>query len=135
MDDRALQAWLTVVERDMKAIRNNLFGPEPESSMAAYHCQQAVEKLLKAVLVADGVMPPKTHDIDLLITRLPAGHAIAPRARSLSHLIVFLSGPRYPGPGIFDDPPDDPTVEEVAGWLAEIEALRADILRFLGFAP
>ncbi len=119
----------------MKAIRNNLFGPEPEASMAAYHCQQAVEKLLKAVLVAHGVMPPKTDDIDLLIARLPADHAIVPRARALGHLIVYLSGPRYPGPGIFNDPPDDPTVEEVAGWLAEIEALRTDILHFLGFAP
>ncbi len=132
MDDKALQAWLAVVERDMKAIRNNLYGPEPEPSMAAYHCQQAVEKLLKTVLVAAGVMPPKSHDLDLLIARLPAEHPIASRARALSHLVVFLSGPRYPGPGIFNDPPDDPSVEEVVGWLGEIEALRADILRFLG---
>jgi len=39
MERREVQAWLAVMERDVKAIRNNLYGPEPEPHMAAYHCQ------------------------------------------------------------------------------------------------
>lgn len=38
-------------------------GPEP---VIGFHCQQAVEKILKSVLVSRGVNPPKSHDIVLL---------------------------------------------------------------------
>ena len=132
MERREVQAWLVVVERDVKAIRNNLYGPEPEPQMAAYHCQQAVEKLAKTLLVAAGTMPPKSHDIDSLVAKLPAGHPMAQPIAALAHLTTFISAPRYPGAGIFDDPLPDLPIPEVAGWLAEIETLRTEIIRFLG---
>lgn len=28
--------WLRVAERDLKAVRNNIFGPEPTTEIAAY---------------------------------------------------------------------------------------------------
>ena len=36
-----------------------------------YHAQQAAEKALKAVLIAKGVPPPKTHNIRTLLDLLP----------------------------------------------------------------
>ena len=131
MEHREVQAWLVVVDRDMKAIRNNLYGPDPEPQMAAYHCQQAVEKLAKMLLVAAGMMPPKSHDIDGLVARLPTGHPLAQRIAGLAHLTAFISAARYPGAGIFDDPLPDLPIPEVAGWLVEIETLRNDIIHFL----
>ncbi|MBP2298108.1 HEPN domain-containing protein [Azospirillum picis] len=98
----------------------------------SYHCQQAVEKLAKTLLVAAGMMPPKSHDIDVLVARLPTGHPLAPRIAGLAHLTAFISASRYPGAGIFDDPLPDLPISEVVGWLADIDALRSDILRFLG---
>ncbi|MFP5512295.1 MAG: hypothetical protein ACLGJC_04350 [Alphaproteobacteria bacterium] len=47
-------------------------------------------------------------------------------------LTTFISAPCYPGAGIFDDPLPDLPIPEVAGWLAEIETLRTEIIRFLG---
>ena len=132
MEHREVQAWLVVVDRDLKAIRNNLYGPEPEPQMAAYHCQQAVEKLAKTLLVAAGMMPPKSHDIDVLVARLTTGHPLAERIAALAHLTTFISASRYPGAGIFDDPLPDLPISEVAGWPSEIETLRADIICFLG---
>lgn len=132
MERREIKAWLVVVDRDVKAIRNNLYGPEPEPQMAAYHCQQAVEKLAKTLLVAAGMMPPKSHDIDVLVARLTAGHPMGGRIAALAHLTAFISASRYPSAGIFDDPLSDPPIEEVAGWLAEIETLRTDVISFLG---
>lgn len=41
-------------------------GPRAKGARAAayaFHAQQAVEKILKAVLIAHGVEPPNTHDI------------------------------------------------------------------------
>ena len=132
MERREVQAWLVVVDRDLKAIRNNLYGPEPEPQMAAYHCQQSVEKLAKTLLVAAGMIPPKSHDIDSLVARLPVQHPLAQRIAALAHLTAFISAARYPGAGIFDDPLPDLTISEVAGWLEEIEAVRAAALSFLG---
>jgi len=57
---------------------------------------------------------------------------MAPRIAALAHLTTFISAPRYPGAGIFDDPLPDLPVSKVAGWLTDIETLRTDIIRFLG---
>lgn len=43
--------WLAVAETDLKAVRNNLHGPEPTPEVAAYHCQQAAVKITIAFLV------------------------------------------------------------------------------------
>lgn len=71
MDIDEVLPWLAVVERDLKAARNCLFGPEPTEEAAAYHCQQAAEKLVKAVLVSEGVNAPYSHDIRVLVGLLP----------------------------------------------------------------
>jgi len=43
-----------------------------------FHAQQAAEKALKAVLIAKGVPPPKTHNIRTLLDLLPQ-EVIAPQ--------------------------------------------------------
>ena len=62
-----------------------------------YHAQQAAEKALKAVLIAKGVPPPKTHNIRTLLDLL-LQDVIAPQeiedAASLSEYAVTS---RYPG--------------------------------------
>jgi HEPN domain-containing protein len=40
---------------------------------AAYHCQQAVEKLIRALLLQHDIEPGLGHHLDVLIGRLPAG--------------------------------------------------------------
>jgi HEPN domain-containing protein len=39
----------------------------PLINPAAFHRQQAAEKMLKALLVAAGAAPPRSHDMELLI--------------------------------------------------------------------
>ena len=62
-----------------------------------FHAQQAAEKALKAVLIAKGVPPPKTHNIRTLLDLLPH-EVIAPQeiedAASLTDYAVIS---RYPG--------------------------------------
>ena len=62
-----------------------------------FHAQQPVEKALKAVLIAKGVPPPKTHNIRTLLDLLPQ-EVIAPQeiedAASLTDYAVIS---RYPG--------------------------------------
>ncbi len=66
------------------------------SAMAAYHCQQAAEKWLKALLAAHAVTYPKTHDIPRLLQLARELHpdltVLAPAA---AHLTMFSTEPRY----------------------------------------
>ena len=58
--------WLYKAEKDIRAALKLL--DEPDYS--AFHSQQAAEKALKALLVALGERPPRTHNIGLLIDRV-----------------------------------------------------------------
>ena len=69
--------WLKRADIDLTAIRNSLYGPEPSPESAAYHCQQAAEKIIKAGLITAGVHPPKQHDLRQLNALLPPGHPLA----------------------------------------------------------
>ena len=123
MDIDEVRPWLEVVARDLKAARNCLFGPEPTGEAAAYHCQQAAEKLVKAVLVSAGVNAPYSHDIETLVGLVPDS-PLAPLLVPLARFTPYATAYRYP----VDDPmgvPPSPSAGEVAGWVAEIEAAKA----------
>ena len=64
-DDRRREAgrWLTVAAADMRAVRLCLDADEPMFGIAAYHCQQAAEKVVKGMLVVAGIPFAKTHDM------------------------------------------------------------------------
>lgn len=134
MERDVVRSWIAVADRDLAIIRKAIAGPDPEPAGAAFHCQQAAEKLVKALLVAAGLHPPKSHDLSMLTGRLPADHPLRPVLVPFQRFTELAVAYRYPATDLFDAPPDDPTVEEVVAWLGEIETVRADILRFLGFA-
>src|SRR5207247_278388 len=49
-------AWLDIADTDIDAARRSLLpDPEPNIPAAAYHCQQAVEKLIKTLLIHLGL--------------------------------------------------------------------------------
>jgi HEPN domain-containing protein len=130
MAREAALEWLAVAEIDLKAARNCLHGPEPTPQAAAYHCQQAAEKLIKAALVAEGVHPPRSHDIGGLADLLPSGHPFRPAFAGLERLTVYAIAYRYPAADVLANPPE-PTVTEADGWIALLEKTKADLIRRL----
>ena len=76
--------WLAITDQDIAAARICLASAPPLPAVAAYHCQQAVEKTIKALLVAAGVPFPKTHDLAAL------GALASPRYSALSAAIAAL---------------------------------------------
>src|SRR5689334_2046893 len=88
--------WLAVVDDDLRQVVNNLRGPMPSLSGAAYHCQQAAEKLVKAVLVRAGLSFPKTHDIAALVGLPPDDHRLKRKLESFSELTPYGVAYRYP---------------------------------------
>jgi HEPN domain-containing protein len=132
MDTEAVR-WLAVAEQDLKAVRNNLHGPDPTTEVAAYHCQQAAEKMVKAALVAASVDPPRWHDIDNLVDLLPPDHPLKQALAPLGRLTPYAIAYRYPMP----DPnvlPDIPTPAEISEWLDDLERARASVCAAIGEA-
>ena len=58
------EKWLAKAENDLLVSRHVLFHLKPRQiDISCYHSQQCGEKSLKAFLVAQGLDPPRTHDL------------------------------------------------------------------------
>jgi HEPN domain-containing protein len=62
--------WTAKAESDYRAARQLIQSDEPIREAVAFHCQQAAEKYVKALLVRHQVEFPKTHDIKELLDLL-----------------------------------------------------------------
>ena len=70
----------------------------PLPDLACFHCQQAAEKYLKALLQESGAAVPRTHDLeDLLDLLLPHAVSLARLRRGLASLGRYAVDYRYPG--------------------------------------
>ncbi len=65
MNVQAAQEWLLMAEKDLKAAQILLHEPSL-SNIALFHCQQCVEKSLKAILEFYSLRVPKIHNIQRL---------------------------------------------------------------------
>ena len=96
--------WLVKADDDLLNIDNNLMAARVPWDTLCFHAQQAAEKTLKAILVHDGINPPRTHD---LIALLADCVLVRPELQSLqqdcSLLNVYSVASRYPGTGIRAD--------------------------------
>jgi HEPN domain-containing protein len=66
---------------------------------AAYHCQQAAEKLMKAVLLHRGIESGTEHRLDMLVDELPEGDPWKAKLRLLETYSPYATTYRYPTPG------------------------------------
>jgi len=66
-----VNAWIYKAENDIKNIENNLRYSDEEIPIdtVCFHCQQAVEKYLKAYLVHNEISFPHTHNLGSLPCR------------------------------------------------------------------
>ena len=94
--------WIRFAEDDLVSAKKLIAPPNPQWGTGAYHCQQAAEKALKALLVLhEGRLQKKmeTHDIGLLLEKLAkyigdADDDLELKAEKLSQFSTIY---RYPG--------------------------------------
>jgi HEPN domain-containing protein len=67
----------------------------------AYHLEQAVEKLMLAVLVAENVHVSisESHRLDVLLDKIPVENPMRDGFQDLTHLTVHATSARYPKTG------------------------------------
>ena len=131
-DDPELASWVDKANEDLSAVEILRAQAPGLDSVIGFHCQQAAEKLLKAVFVALDRRPPRTHDLTALVAELIP---LVPDLAGLSDIAAFLGGfavlPRYPS---IPDPDKDPA--EVSRAAAEgARGIDGAVRNVLGLPP
>lgn len=67
-DDQYIKEWIDKANKDIKAVEK-LKTELDMTEIVCFHCQQAVEKYLKALLIYNDENVQKTHNIDFLLNR------------------------------------------------------------------
>ena len=63
-----IQRWVDKAEHDLKNAEHTLtLGDDCPVDTVCFHAQQCVEKYLKALLVFYGIVPPRTHNLRVLM--------------------------------------------------------------------
>src|SRR4051794_39229936 len=90
--------WVEKAEVDYRAARKLLPSRPPMYDPVCFHCQQAAEKYLKALLEEQGLNMPRTHDLEDLLGLLLQAHPILKlQRRGLKSLNRYAVDARYPG--------------------------------------
>ncbi len=96
--------WLKKAENDVITARQTLALKDGPTDTPCFHAQQAVEKSLKALLTANGIVFPYTHDvIALLDMSIDLMAELACFREVCAELSAYGVDVRYPGD--FVDPP------------------------------
>jgi HEPN domain-containing protein len=119
---REVAGWLAIAREDLRVGRACLSLDPPARGVAAYHCQQAAEKLIKGLLVAASAPFRKTHDLDELADLAVSNY---PECQSLLEAIRPLTvwGIAYRYPGTEDIPEPVPDEVELTRAITLIERL------------
>ncbi len=95
---QSVRQWRAKAQSDWTAVEILLTNEECPPDAVCFHCQQFVEKLLKAVLTRHRVEAPRTHDLRRLIQLAkPYVQELSDMADSSDALTVHGVETRYPG--------------------------------------
>jgi HEPN domain-containing protein len=89
--------WVQKAEADFLAATTLASESLPLHEVICFHCQQAVEKYLKALLQESGDPVPRTHDLVRLYSLVMSHYQLRGIVRGLKFLTDFAVEPRYPG--------------------------------------
>lgn len=88
--------WLRWADEDLALAEHTAADPAVVARGACAWAHQAAEKALKALLILRDIDPPKLHDLDRLVQRLPDGEGRAFAPIELPELTRWSLEGRYP---------------------------------------
>ncbi len=96
-DDAPWASWVRKADSDLLNISNNMAAATVPWDTVCFHAQQAVEKLLKAWLVAHAQAPRRTHDlVTLLADCVAVDPVLEPLEPDCRRLTNYAIQSRYP---------------------------------------
>ena len=93
---------------------------------AAYLCEQAAEKLIRAVLTSEGIQAGVRHELADMVDRIPDENPLKSELRAIEHLSAYATAFRYPSPR--GRIPPSPPVTTLEADLAKLEAILSTIV-------
>ena len=125
----SVQEWLRAAKRDHRHAEMHQDEVGEYAPEICWLSHQAVEKYMKALLVATRVRPPRTHDLVALLAALhAAGYALPGLDDDCAALTKHAIAPRYPS-GL------DLGVEDATAAFAAAQRVIAAVLALLSVAP
>jgi len=117
----AVRQWQAKAQSDWETVEILTASKRCPADTVCFHCQQFVEKLLKALLTGHGIEAPKTHDLRRLIQLAkPFAPELSPLADAADELTVHGVETRYPGDWRKIRPPEMKRVVELARRFGDI---------------
>jgi HEPN domain-containing protein len=119
----AAESFIAPAREDL-AVARKLIADHPRHS--AFCIEQAAEKLLKAVLTAEGIVfAAGHHQLGRLAEMLPADHIWRADLMAFDRYTSYATATRYPRPG--GGMPRVPSRETLEGGLREVTSLVGEI--------
>jgi len=110
-----VRSWIEKATNDHRTAKVAMELSRPIADTSAFHCQQAIEKLLKAFLTLKEFEFENIHDLELLAQQCAKLDSdFRPLIERVAPVTAYAVRFRYPGPG-------DPTVEEVQEALSVVD--------------
>ncbi len=116
--EQVVRGWLAKASNDLESARCLLDRQAPILDTACFHCQQAAEKALKALLILHEREPPRTHSIGVLLdVGVDCDRRLAGLRADCEWLTAYAVETRYP------DSAAEPTLEKAGEALRGAEEL------------
>lgn len=97
-NSQGIAVWLRKADNDWLNVENNLASSRIPWDTVCFHAQQTIEKMLKALLLHRGIVPPRIHDLLRLLEASPAdARALKPWRADCRLLNDFAVLSRYEG--------------------------------------
>lgn len=97
VDREIINEWIAKADEDFEFAKINLEEEKPFYAQICFHFQQAVEKYLKAYIIANGLEFRKVHDLPLLLKQCcRKAPAFKNYADDCEFLATFYIEARYP---------------------------------------
>ena len=107
--DLVIASYVRIAKQDLDGAR--LLNAAANRN-AAYPCEQAAEKLMRAVLTSEGIQAGNRHDLPDMVAKVPDANPVKPLLRALEHPDAYATAFRYPSPsGRIKVPPTGPELD------------------------
>jgi len=122
---KQVEDWLLLADKDLLAAEILIKDEYPLTNIAAFHCQQAIEKYLKAIVIEKDVPLIKTHDLIKLNGMINEIKELGIDEKKLIILNEVYIDSRYPGDfGLMPDGiPSNEQAKEFIKYVKEIKTI------------
>jgi HEPN domain-containing protein len=128
---KQVEDWVLHADRDLKVSELIMKDDEPFTNIVAFHCQQAIEKYLKAYMIEKNIPLIKTHDLIKLNGMIKETKDLGIDKEKLILINEVYIESRYPGElGLLPDGmPTNEQAQKFIEYATEIKATIMDELR------